>query len=109
MIIHRFPPDDIQSIPIIVFERYGYGVKRNYVMVLMSVLCVLLFATSNLTTSLFGDIGIIATSFLVIMYGSGMLTEVDFNSLSWHTLILVGGGNVLGKAVRTQVTPYYYY
>jgi hypothetical protein len=34
------------------------------------------------------------------MFGSGMLTDVDFNSLSWHTLFLVGGGNVLGKAVQ---------
>lgn len=31
-----------------------------------------------------------------------MLTEVDFNSLSWHTLFLVGGGNVLGKAVQVS-------
>ena len=36
------------------------------------------------------------------MFGSGMLTEVDFNSLSWHTLFLVGGGNVLGKAVQVS-------
>ena len=71
-------------------------------MICMSILCILLFATSSLTTSIFGDIGIIATSFLVIMYGSGMLTEVDFNSMSWHTLVLVGGGNVLGKAVQTS-------
>ena len=30
------------------------------------------------------------------------LLQVDFNSLSWHTLVLVGGGNVLGKAVETS-------
>jgi len=36
------------------------------------------------------------------MFGTGMLTEVDFNSLSWHTLFLVGGGNVLGKAVQVS-------
>ena len=27
---------------------------------------------------------------------------MDFNSLSWHTLVLVGGGNVLGKAVESS-------
>lgn len=49
-----------------------------------------------------GDIGIISLCYLAIMFGSGMLTEVDFNSLSWHTLFLVGGGNVLGKAVQVS-------
>lgn len=28
--------------------------------------------------------------------------QVDFNSLSWHTIFLVGGGNVLGKAVSSS-------
>ena len=27
---------------------------------------------------------------------------MDFNSLSWHTIFLVGGGNVLGKAVSSS-------
>jgi phosphate transporter len=30
------------------------------------------------------------------------LLQVDFNSLSWHTLFLVGGGNVLGKAIQSS-------
>jgi di/tricarboxylate transporter len=28
--------------------------------------------------------------------------QVDFNSLNWHTIFLVGGGNVLGKAVSSS-------
>ena len=31
-----------------------------------------------------------------------VLLQVDFNSLSWHTIFLVGGGNVLGKAVSSS-------
>ena len=27
---------------------------------------------------------------------------MDFNSLSWHTIFLVGGGNVLGKVVQSS-------
>lgn len=27
---------------------------------------------------------------------------MDFNALSWHTLFLVGGGNVLGKAIQSS-------
>lgn len=28
--------------------------------------------------------------------------QVDFNSFSWHTLFLLGGGNVLGKAIASS-------
>lgn len=28
--------------------------------------------------------------------------QVDFNSLSWHTLFLLGGGNVLGMAISSS-------
>lgn len=27
---------------------------------------------------------------------------MDFNSFSWHTLFLLGGGNVLGKAISSS-------
>lgn len=30
------------------------------------------------------------------MFGTGMLSQFDFNSFSWHILFLIGGGNVLG-------------
>jgi di/tricarboxylate transporter len=33
------------------------------------------------------------------MFGTGMLSQFDFNSFSWHILFLIGGGNVLGEAV----------
>lgn len=35
-----------------------------------------------------------------IMFGTGMLSQFDFNSFSWHILFLIGGGNVLGDAVQ---------
>lgn len=94
-------PVDVEEIPTVVHQtnsRMG-GSKQSGVLILLSALCVLMFATSSLTKGVFGDIGIISLCFLVTVFGSGLLTEVDFNSMSWHTLCLVGGGNVLGKAV----------
>lgn len=32
----------------------------------------------------------------------GPVQQVDFNSFSWHTLFLLGGGNVIGKAIRSS-------
>lgn len=95
-------PDDVSSIPVIVYERSSVIGKRNVTVMVLSLLTIVLFATSALTTEIFGDIAIISLCYVAVMFGSGMLTEVDFNSLSWHTLILVGGGNVLGKAVESS-------
>lgn len=95
-------PNDIDSIPLVVYERGNVFGRRNVAVILSSLLTICLFATSSWTKDAFGDISIISLCFVAFMFGSGILTEVDFNSLSWHTLILVGGGNVLGKAVETS-------
>jgi phosphate transporter len=102
LIILIVKPYDVKSIPVIVYERGNVFDKRNTTVIALSLLTIGMFATSTLTANIFGDIAIISLSFVAIMFGSGMLTEVDFNSMSWHTLFLVGGGNVLGKAVESS-------
>ena len=102
MIVYVFNPNDVKSIPVIAYEADEHGEKRRLVTLLVCVVCVILFATSFTTTSIFGDIGIISMTFLSVIFGSGMLSTLDFNSLKWHTLILVGGGNVLGKAIQSS-------
>lgn len=95
-------PVDVDEIPMVVHQERHVGARRSLVLILLSGACVLMFATSSLTKDTFGDIGIISLCFLCAVFGSGLLTEVDFNSMSWHTLCLVGGGNVLGKAVANS-------
>jgi phosphate transporter len=102
LILFIVKPDDVKTIPVIVYDRDTIIGKRNGAVIILSLLTIFLFATSSLTTPLFGDIAIISLCFVAIMFGSGMLSEVDFNSLSWHTLFLVGGGNVLGKAIESS-------
>lgn len=102
MIVLIERPDDVTSIPVIVYDRNTVIGKRNLAVVGLSLFTIVLFATSSLTENIFGDISIISLCFVAVMFGSGMLSEVDFNSLSWHTLMLVGGGNVLGKAVESS-------
>jgi di/tricarboxylate transporter len=48
----------------------------------------------------FGDTGVIALIPIVIFFGMGVLRKDDFNSLSWHLLFLLGGGNMLGVCAR---------
>ncbi len=69
---------------------------------IVSSIAIILFGTSSLLMNYFGDIGIISLCYIGFMFATGMLTEVDFNSLSWHTLFLVGGGNVLGNSVSSS-------
>ena len=98
-----FDTDDVEEIPLIVQTRTSaMGKKRSMTMVAASIVTVVMFATSNVTVNTFGDIGIISLLFLVFMCGTGLLTEADFNSMSWHTLCLIGGGDVLGKAVASS-------
>ena len=95
-------PDDVKHISTIVYERKNAFSNKNMVVMTLSIVTIVLFAASSLIVEEIGDIGMISLIFVSIMFGSGILTEVDFNSLSWHTLFLIGGGNVLGTAVSSS-------
>lgn len=97
------PPSDLKSIPVIVFDsKTNIFTRRNVTVMVLSLITLLFFALFTFIKPIFGDIAMVSLCFVVAMFGSGMLSEVDFNSLSWHTLFLVGGGNVLGKAVASS-------
>lgn len=69
-------PDDLKAIPIIVYERKSVLGKRNITVILLSLLCICLFASTSLMKSVFGDLGIASLCYICIMFGTGMLTEV---------------------------------
>ncbi|CAM9360297.1 unnamed protein product [Chrysoparadoxa australica] len=92
-------PDDVKSIPVIVHSKKQVFSPRNIAVLLCTTATILLWSTFSYTGDTLGDLGIISLLFMVLAFGSGLLTEVDFNSFSWHTLFLLGGGNVLGKAI----------
>jgi hypothetical protein len=69
-------PSDLKSIPVIVYERKSVLGKRNIAVLVLSLLCIGLFASSAFTKAIFGDIGIVSLCYIAIMFGSGMLTEV---------------------------------
>jgi phosphate transporter len=49
-----------------------------------------------------GHIGIASLVPIVWLFGSGILTVNDFNTFKWSTLSLLGGGLVLGEAMRVS-------
>eukprot|EP00331_Platyophrya_macrostoma_P034712 CAMPEP_0176440002 /NCGR_PEP_ID=MMETSP0127-20121128/20299_1 /TAXON_ID=938130 /ORGANISM="Platyophrya macrostoma, Strain WH" /LENGTH=772 /DNA_ID=CAMNT_0017824419 /DNA_START=130 /DNA_END=2445 /DNA_ORIENTATION=- len=68
-----------------------------FVLVVSLVTVVLWCLPSNL---LFGDTGIIALIPIVLFFGVGVLKKEDFNTLSWHLMFLLAGGNMLGVCAK---------
>jgi len=96
-------PTDVKRIPVIVYEHGEETFSaRNLVVISLSALTMLLFACSALLKEWVGDLSTISLVFVATLFGSGLLTEVDFNGLPWHILFLLGGGNILGKAVESS-------
>jgi hypothetical protein len=69
-------PDDISSIPLIVYERGTVLGKRNTTVLVTSLLTILLFANFTYVEFFFGEIGIVAAVYVAFMFGSGILSEV---------------------------------
>ena len=69
-------PDDVKSIPIVVYKRDNKLSKRNITVIVLSLVTLGMFASFEMFKSIFGDIGIVALLFVSIIFGSGMLTEV---------------------------------
>ncbi|CEG44700.1 divalent anion:na symporter family protein [Plasmopara halstedii] len=93
-------PRDATYIPQIVYDQKQKISSLHVVVVSMTLLTIFLWASFSVTITTFGDLGIISMIFMFIMFGTGMLSQFDFDSFSWHILFLIGGGNVLGDAVQ---------
>uniref|UniRef100_M4B2I1 Citrate transporter-like domain-containing protein n=1 Tax=Hyaloperonospora arabidopsidis (strain Emoy2) TaxID=559515 RepID=M4B2I1_HYAAE len=89
-------PRDATYIPQIVYDQKQQISSLHVVVVSMTLLTIFLWASFSVTSATFGDLGIISLMFMFVMFGTGMMSQFDFNSFSWHILFLIGGGNVLG-------------
>jgi phosphate transporter len=86
-------PDDIQSIPVIVYERGNAFGKKNLTIMILSLITLIMFALFQNFKSVFGDISIVSLMFVFIMFGSGMLSEVFqiFYSVNISFKLILGG------------------
>ena len=90
-------PNDAKYIPQIVYDQNRKVDRVHVVVIVLTLVTIGMWATFSLTSATFGDLGIISLLFMVMMFGTGILSQFDFNSFSWHILFLIGGGNVLGE------------
>jgi len=100
MVIIR--PDDVKQIPPIVYDDKQPLRVADAAIIVLCVSVIAQWSLFSFLKPLYGALGIISLAFMSIVFGSGILTEVDLNSLNWHTLALLGGSNVLGKAIESS-------
>jgi len=75
---------------------------RQYFIIFVTLLTIVLWCTSHQLESVFGDMGVIALIPMVLFFGTGILTKEDFNNFLWTIIILAAGGLTLGKAVSSS-------
>jgi di/tricarboxylate transporter len=73
---------------------------RREVAIIIAVLVVTVVLWCVPEDAILGDTGVVALIPIVVFFGVGILKKADFNSLSWHLIFLLSGGNMLGLMSR---------
>ncbi|OQR89234.1 divalent anion:Na symporter (DASS) family protein [Thraustotheca clavata] len=95
-----FDPSDVKYIPQIVYDQKQRINRVHVAVVVLTLLTITLWALFTFMSETIGDMGIISLMLMFTLFGTGILSQFDFNSFSWHILFLIAGGNVLGEAVQ---------
>lgn len=91
------PFADVRYIPLQVVDMVSARkVSRldRLIVIVVSLVTIFLWMLPN--NFIFGDTGIVALIPIVTFFGMGILSKDDFNTLSWHLMFLLAGGNMLG-------------
>jgi len=89
------------SIPSIIYEKQEFT-RLHLLVLVVSTTTIALWCSLSYTQPLFGAMGTVAILPCALFFGSGILTKNDLMGFSWHLILLIGGGNVLGAAVNSS-------
>ncbi|KNH08888.1 sodium/sulfate symporter [Perkinsela sp. CCAP 1560/4] len=81
-------------------RNHRASIWEKRIVIVVCGITLLLWVLQPIDAPIFGNPAIIALIPIVIFFGTGVLTKVDFNSLSWHLLFLLAGGNMIGLCTR---------
>ncbi|RHY33968.1 hypothetical protein DYB32_001236, partial [Aphanomyces invadans] len=98
-LLWAFNPADVKYIPQIVYDQKQRVNQVHVAVVLLTVSTIVLWALFTFIAPTVGDMSIISLILMVTLFGTGILSQFDFNSFSWHILFLIGGGSVLGETL----------
>jgi phosphate transporter len=91
----------IPEIPVIVFEK-AKMTRVHMITLATSVATILLWCSLSYTRPVLGEMGTVAVLPVVLLFGTGVLDKNDLFNFSWHLILLIGGGSVLGAAVNSS-------
>lgn len=91
----------LQPIPPILIEEQKVG-KQDWITIVCTLVSVMLWCSLSAARDVFGVMATVAIIPLVVFFGVGLLNVTDVRNFSWHLILLICGGNVLGEAVRSS-------
>lgn len=77
--------------------------QRHYFIISVLLITVLLWIFFKLLSDLWGSLGTIGLIPVIALYGSGVLVKKDLTKINWAILLLLGGGEVLGRAIEDSL------
>lgn len=97
MVWHAMKPT-VQVIPIIPRSRVVLS-RVHYIVLIVSLLTIVLWCIEPAINVYVGSMGITALLPVIAFFGTGILTQKEFEHLPWGVLILIGGGMALGTVL----------
>jgi len=76
--------------------------QRDMVALLACLTAVIAQVLSTRVLGALGDAGVVSLLLMAFVFGIGFLTLEDMQSYPWQLLVLLGGGSVLGVAVKSS-------
>jgi phosphate transporter len=76
--------------------------STQWFIVAVSIATIVLWCFSHGLEPYFGDMGVIAIIPMAMFFGTGILTNEDFNNFLWTIIILAAGGLSLGTIVNSS-------
>jgi phosphate transporter len=101
-LIHRFPTGPGERIVPPSGTNEEPWSQKHTEAVACTIVTIVLWTLGDYFAWFMGHIGIASLVPIVWLFGSGILTVNDFNTFKWSTLSLLGGGLVLGEAMRVS-------
>ena len=91
----------LPPIPPILIDTAKVG-RNDLITAVVTGLSLLLWCSLSYARHIFGVMATVAIIPLVVFFAVGILSVPDVRGFSWHLILLIAGGNVLGEAVRSS-------
>lgn len=101
LLMATFPPSAQSKSMAKIRHHHDEFNRMQWFVVITTFVTIVLWCLNAKLTPYTGGMGVLALVPIVLLFGSGALTQADFNNFLWTIVALAMGGVVLGKAVES--------